>query len=140
MHRVTATVGVAFAMVYIAAFASLSEITTVPAAKLLPGFTVVAENAEYVPIPATVPITPTTQERQERFPPPARAMDPAHADPSRSTWCLSVPPRGFGRVACATRPTPAEAIYWFCASHVKSWSPDVRPAAAALFCSVSVNR
>src|SRR5712692_2787255 len=67
MHRVTATVGVAFAIVYIAAFASLSEITTVPAAKLLPGFTVVAENAEYVPIPSTVPITPTRRSHGSAF-------------------------------------------------------------------------
>ena len=69
MHRVTATVGVAFAMLYIAAFASLSEITTVPAANVLPGFTVVAEKAEYVPTPATVPITPTRRSDRSAFRP-----------------------------------------------------------------------
>src|SRR6476619_5827669 len=69
MHRVTATVVVAFAMLYIAAFASLSEITTVPAANVLPGFTVVAEKAEYVPTPATVPIAPTRRSDRSAFRP-----------------------------------------------------------------------
>ena len=61
MHRVTTSLGFAPVMVYIAAFASLSEITTVPAAKLSPAFTVVAENAAYVPMLATVPTTPTSR-------------------------------------------------------------------------------
>ena len=79
MHLTTGVPGVAFAMVYIAAPASLSEIDTVPAANTLPAFTVVAENAENVPMPATVPIVPTNSSERSVFRP--RLM----------RWILSMP-------------------------------------------------
>src|SRR5712691_6721922 len=79
MHLTTGTSGDAFVMVYIALPASLSEIETVPAANTLPGFTVVAENAENVPMPATVPIAPTNSRVKSVFRP--RLM----------RWILSIP-------------------------------------------------
>ena len=45
-----------------------SLMTTVPAAKLLPLFVVVPVNAEYVPNAATLPSTPTMQQREENLP------------------------------------------------------------------------
>src|SRR2546430_12073396 len=46
---------------------SLSEIVTVPAVNALPGFDVVLENAESVPVPATEPATPTTRSDSSTF-------------------------------------------------------------------------
>ena len=106
---------------------------------MLPGFTVVAEKAEYVPTPATVPITPTRRSDRSAFRPRLMRWILLMV-PSLSGSSRSVLPSGFGRAARAARPTPAEAIYWFCASHVKLWRPEVKPIAAELFCSVSVNR
>ena len=50
--------GPAFVTVYIAEPASLSLRTTLPVAKVLPGFEVVLENAENVANPARLPAAP----------------------------------------------------------------------------------
>src|SRR5438046_2607312 len=60
MHPVVLSVGFAFDSESIDEPESLSEIVTVPAVNALLGFDVVLENAENVPVPATLPATPTT--------------------------------------------------------------------------------
>src|SRR4051812_29140495 len=60
MHLSVTTPGFWLVSVYMAAFTSLSASTTVPEAKLLPGFVVVLENAEKAPTPASEPAAPTT--------------------------------------------------------------------------------
>ncbi len=87
-------------MLYIAVFASLSvRSTTVPASNVLPAFTVVAENAENVPMPATAPSAPT------------RRSDKSVFRPRLMRWILSmpdllVPSSAFG-------PPPALGLDWF---------------------------
>ncbi len=86
-------------MVYIALPASLSSIATVPASNVLPALTVVAENAENVPMPATAPSAPT------------RRSDKSVFRPRLMRWILSmpdllVPSSAFG-------PPPALGLDWF---------------------------
>src|SRR4026208_1729921 len=79
MHADTESPGAASAMLYIALIASLSEMATVPASNVLAAFTVVAENAENVPMPATAPSAPTRRSDRSVFRP--RLM----------RWILSMP-------------------------------------------------
>src|SRR3954464_12794687 len=59
MHLLTDSPGLALAMLYIAAPASLSAIATVPAVIVLPALVVVALKAPNTPIAARLPRAPT---------------------------------------------------------------------------------
>src|SRR4051812_6003098 len=59
MHLLTDSPGLALAMLYIAAPASLSAIATVPAVIVLPALVVVALKAPNTPIAARLPSAPT---------------------------------------------------------------------------------
>src|SRR5438132_3024196 len=67
MHAVDESPGLALVTLYIAVPESLSEMTTVPAAKLLPEFEVVLENAEKVPTPMIAPTTPMIRAVSSSF-------------------------------------------------------------------------
>src|SRR5438067_13614163 len=67
MQVETESPGFLFETLYIAAPRSLSPITTVPAEKRLPEFTVVPENEASVVQPATAPMAPATRNVNRNF-------------------------------------------------------------------------
>src|SRR5437588_6081049 len=87
MHEVDESPGLALVTLYIAVPESLSEMTTVPAAKLLPEFEVVLENAEKVPMPAITPTTPMIRAVSNSFF-EVLMSTPRRAHPARPDRCL----------------------------------------------------
>src|SRR3954469_527677 len=67
MHLLTDSPGLALAMLYIAAPASLSAIATVPAVIVLPALVVVALKAPKTPIAARLPRAPTQSADSRTF-------------------------------------------------------------------------